>query len=90
MVPTYRVCITSRCDVIKRRAPVYGYGSMLRLIIKKWDRRILHHSYSLIFGKAVLSTLSSTSNSLLASTVLINMSTHALRRRTKYQNSLQP
>jgi hypothetical protein len=29
MVPTYRVCITSRCDVIKRRAPVYGYGSML-------------------------------------------------------------
>jgi hypothetical protein len=27
MVPTYRVCRTSRCDVIKRRAPVYGYGS---------------------------------------------------------------
>jgi hypothetical protein len=33
MVPTYRVCITSRCDVIKRRAPVYGYGSLVIPVI---------------------------------------------------------
>jgi hypothetical protein len=33
MVPTYRVCRTSRCDVIKRRAPVYGYGSLVAEIL---------------------------------------------------------
>jgi hypothetical protein len=30
MVPTYRVCRTIKCDVIKRRAPVYGYGSRVK------------------------------------------------------------
>jgi hypothetical protein len=62
MVPTYRVFRTSRCDVIKRRAPVYGYGSLLCSSTERYtavtSNEHLKHQRLLAFTKLITQAIS--------------------------------